>query len=73
MLTISAAPSYSIPGQNSPDPKDNAAKILLQGLPPNGAFREKQPGTPAECDSANRLSACRTNRLVGANSWFLRP
>jgi hypothetical protein len=29
MLTISAAPSCSIPGQNSPDPEDDAAEIFL--------------------------------------------
>jgi len=58
MQTISAAPSYSIPGQNSPDPKDDVAEIFLQGLPPNGAFREKRPGTPAGYDPANRPSAC---------------
>jgi hypothetical protein len=39
MLTISAAPSYSIPGQNSPDPEDDAAETFFPGVSrPNDAF-----------------------------------
>jgi hypothetical protein len=67
MLTISAAPSYSIPGQNSPDPKDDAAEIFLQGLPPNGAFREKRPGALAESSLATGYRpAAPTDWLVQA-------